>query len=171
MELLRIVIDKVCLEEAAAKGDYEYLQVFVNHYLDALGGELTANNMGMLRGEQISLVAYSIFRNEMLEGGFVQLIHNGYGSFFFNNPFAKAMRLMGADDFARLLNKAKRLYVKHKDTIMPDCSYEEFMALYEKFPAFDKLDDAFVEMEEGVTATLARYVNQHLKLFAELGKD
>ena len=45
------------------------------------------------------------------------------------------------------------------------------MALFERFPEFDELDDAFVEMEEEVTATLAQYVDEHLDLFATIVKE
>ena len=42
----------------------------------------------------------------------------------------------------------------------------EFMALFERHPEFDDLDDSFVEMEEEVTATLARYIDEHISEFA-----
>lgn len=42
------------------------------------------------------------------------------------------------------------------------------MALFETHPEFDELDDSFVEMEEEITATLARHVDEHLDLFAEV---
>ena len=170
MEQLKISIDPACLQQAADDGNYAYLQVFVNRYLESLGGELTANNMSALTAEQISLLAYSVFRDQMLEGGCIQLIHNGYGPFIFFNPFAKSMRLMGAAELAKLINKAKKLFIKYEDKIIADCSDEEFMALYEAFPAFDPIDDAFVEMEESFNAILARYVKEHIELFADVTK-
>ena len=77
--------------------------------------------------------------------------------FIFDNPFAKAMRLMGAHDFSKLVYKGKRLYDKYKEELTKDCSDEEFMALFEAYPQFDDLDDEFVEMEEEVTVALACY--------------
>lgn len=144
----------------------EFIQAFTGRYLEVLGGELNADNMGMLNGEQISLLAYVMLRDEVMDGGFIQLIHNGYGPFIFDNPFAKAMRLMGAHDFSKLVYKGKKLYDKYKEELTKDCSDEEFMALFEAYPEFDDLDDAFVEMEEEVTETLARYVDEHLEQFA-----
>ena len=44
------------------------------------------------------------------------------------------------------------------------------MALFERYPDFDELDDAFVEMEEEVTETVARYIDEHLEAFAEIVK-
>lgn len=171
MEQKTITVSAVRLQEAAGKGMDEFLQVFIDSYKEAIGGELEAGNMGMLNGEQITLLAYHIFREEVMDGGFIQLIHNGYGPFIFDNPFAKAMRLMGAHDFSKLVYKGKKLYDKYRDELTQECSDEEFMALFESHPEFDGLDDQFVEMEEEVTQTLACYVDEHLELFAEVVKE
>lgn len=161
-----ITLNDAKLREAAAQGMDEFIRVFTDRYLEVLGGELNADNMQMLNGEQISLLAYVMFREELMDGGFVQLIHNGYGPFIFDNPFAKAMRLMGAHDFSKLVYKGKKLYDRYKDELTRECSDEEFMAMFEAYPEFDDLDDKFVEMEEEVTETLARYVDEHLEQFA-----
>lgn len=161
-----ITIDDARLREAAAQGMDEFIKVFTDRYLEILGGELNGENMSLLNGEQISLLAYVMVRDEVMDGGFVQLIHNGYGPFIFHNPFEKAMRLMGARDFAKILKKAKKYYLRDKEELTADCSDEEFMALFERHPEFDDLDDSFVEMEEEVTATLARYVDEHISEFA-----
>ena len=59
-----------------------------------VGGELTVQTIPLLRSDETTLLAYAILRQELLEGGFVQLIQNGYGPFIFLNPFAKALRLL-----------------------------------------------------------------------------
>ncbi len=171
MEQKTITIGDARLREAAAQGTGGFLQAFIDRYREVIGGTLNAGNMGMLNGEQISLLAYALFREEVTEGGFIQLIHNGYGPFIFDNPFAKAMRLMGAHAFSKLVYKGKKLYDRHKKKLTKECSDEEFMALYEAYPQFDNLDDEFVEMEEEVTAALARYVDEHLELFAEVVRE
>ena len=80
---------------AANEGMDAFIQVFNDAIMEAIGGELNETTMQELNGEQITLLAYIILRNEVMDGGFVQLIHNGYGGFIFLNPFAKAMRLWG----------------------------------------------------------------------------
>ncbi len=171
MERNEITVRDADLCEAAQAGMDEFIAVFTNRYLEVLGGAITGENMHLLNGEQISLLAYVMFRDEMMDGGFVQLIHNGYGPFIFENPFAKAMRLMGAHDFSKLVYKGRKLYDRYREELTKECSDEEFMALFERFPEFDELDDAFVEMEEEVTATLAQYVDEHLDLFATIVKE
>lgn len=161
-----ITLNDAKLREAAAQGMDEFIRVFTDRYLEVLGGELNADNMQMLNGEQITLLAYVMLHDEVMDGGFVQLIHNGYGPFIFDNPFAKAMRLMGAHEFSKLVYRGKKLYDRYKDELTKECSDEEFMAMFEAYPEFDDLDDKFVEMEEEVTEMLARYVDEHLEQFA-----
>ena len=107
-----------------------------------------------------------------MDGGFIQLIHNGYGPFIFDNPFAKAMRLMGAHDFSKLVYKGKRLYDKYKEELTKDCFGRRVYGFVRgRISESDDLDDEFVEMEEEVTVALACYVDEHLELFAEVVKE
>lgn len=170
METISIKIQDEQLRQAAEKGIDEFIKVFTDSYMKTLGGELNGENMHLLNGQQISLLAYVMLRDEVLDGGFIQLIHNGYGPFIFDNPFAKAMRIMGAHDFSKLVYKGKKLYDKYKNELTKDCSDEEFMALFERYPEFDDLDDNFIEMEEEVTNILAHYVDEHIEEFAVIVK-
>lgn len=148
-----------------------FLMLFHDRIMEAIGGRLDAHTMPLLNGEQITLLAYVALRDEVMDGGFVQLIHNGYGPFIFLNPFAKAMRLWGAHDFSNLVYKGRKLYEKYADKLTAECSDGEFMALFEQYPEFDDLDDAFVEMEEEVTGTICHYVDEHLEDFVSVVKD
>ena len=155
---------------AANEGMDAFIQVFNDAIMEAIGGELNEATMQELNGEQITLLAYIILRNEVMDGGFVQLIHNGYGGLIFLNPFAKAMRLWGAHDFSKLVYKGRKLFEKYGEELTKECSDEEFMALFEQYPEFDVLDDEFVECEEEVTEIIARYVDEHIEQFAEIVK-
>lgn len=106
-------------------------------------------------GEQHSLLAYQIFRDEVMEGGFCQLIQNGYGGYIFDNPFAKVMRLWGVGDLSKLVYAAKKIYDSHRGDLERERTDEEFMAMYEQYEAFDELEDEFLEKEEEYTALVA----------------
>lgn len=133
--------------------------------LESIGGELTAETMSRLNSDQITLLAWDIVHEEVMDGGFVQLIHNGYGPFTFKNPLAKALRLWGLRDLSKLIYDAHTLYEKYGTELERDCTDEEFMALFEQYPQFDDLDDRFVENEEEWTAQIAEYVDQHIDRF------
>ena len=162
---MEVKIPEIKLQEAASQGTDAFLTVVHDAILEAIGGEVNAETLPLLNGEQTTLLAYFILREEVMDGGFIQLIHNGYGPFIFLNPFAKAMRLWGAHEFSKLVYKGRKLFEKHGEALTTDCSDEEFMALFEQYPDFDDLDDEFIEMEEEVTDTIAHYVDEHLEQF------
>jgi len=142
--------------------------VFTNKYLEVIGGDLKAETMELLNGFQHSLLAYHFFREEVMEGGFVQLIQNGYGGYIFDNPFAKSMRLFGLDEFSKLIYKAKKIYDEHKEDLVKERSEEDFMAMYEQYEAFDDLEEEIVNTEEKRAATIAEYIDNHLEEFANI---
>ena len=156
------------LQQAAMEGMDAFLQVFVKATYDAIGSELTAETMQELNADQITLLAWNILHEEVMDGGFVQLIHNGYGPFIFKNPLAKALKLWDLKELSKLIYEAHTLWLKHREEIEKDCTDEEFMALFEQFPDFDDLDDQFVEHEEEWTEDIAHYVDDHLERFATI---
>lgn len=153
---------------AAQNGMDAFVELFYSSIMDAIGGELTSESMQLLTPDQITLVAYCTYRDEVMDGGHVQLIHNGYGPFIFLNPFAKAMRLWGAKEFSKLVYSGRKFFEENHEALTADCTDEEFMAMFENYPEADDLDDEFIEMEEEVTETVARYIDENLSNFAEI---
>lgn len=163
-----IQITDAALRQAAGEGMDAFIEVFTDAYKNVTNGELTADTMPLLTAEQHSLLAYRIFRDEVMEGGFCQLIQNGYGGYIFDNPFAKVMRLWGVGDLSKLVYAAKKIYDEHREDLERERTDDEFMAMYEQYEAFDELEDEFLEKEERYTALVAEYVDEHLQLFAEI---
>ncbi len=169
--MINVKIKESDIIESAQKGMDAFVQVFVDAINNAIGGQLTAEAMAELNSDQITLLAYSMFREEMMDGGMIQLIHNGLGGFIFRNPFDKALLKWGIEDLARIIKKGRWAYFKHQEEIEVECTDEEFMAMFEKMPEFDDLDDAFVADEERFTGMVACYVDEHLSAFAEIVSD
>lgn len=156
------------LQQAAVEGMDAFLGVFVDAIREAIGGELTVETMAELNSDQLTLLAWDMLHDEVMDGGFVQLIHNGLGPFIFKNPFAKAVRQWGLRDLSKMIYEAHTLWLKYREEIEVDCSEEEFMAMFERFPEFDDMDDLFVENEEAWTEDIAHYVDDHLDRFATI---
>lgn len=168
---MTIKINDKDLAAAAGEGLDQFLGTIIHAFKQQVGEEeLNVQAMQQLSADQITLWGYMILRDELMDGGFVQLIYNGYGPFFFDNPFAKAMRLWGLHDFSKLLYKAKKVYDEHKADLTKERSDEDFMALFEQYPEFDDLDDEFVEEEENITSAVAYYVDEHMADFVEIVK-
>lgn len=164
--MIEVRVKDAALREAAMQDMDAFLAVFVDATMEAIGGELTAETMAQLNVSQITLLAYDILHEEVMDGGFVQLIHNGYGGFIFDNPFAKVMRDWGLRDLAKMIFAVRKLYKEHGAAIQRVCDDDEFMAMFEQYPEFDDYDDEFVENEEDWTEAVARYVDEHIEQFA-----
>lgn len=166
----KITISEDRVREAAAKGCDEFVNLFYDAILAAYDGKIDSEMMSGLNADQMTLVVFKVLHGEVMDGGFVQLIYNGYGPFVFLNPFAKAVRQWGLDDLAALVNKAGRLFRKYGREIERDCTDEEFMAMFEQYPEFDDLDDKFVDNEEEWVGRVAYYIDEHIDRFAEIEK-
>lgn len=163
-----IEVTDAALRQASGEGMDAFIQVFTDKFKEVTGGELNAATMPLLTGEQHSLLAYQIFRDEIMEGGFCQLIQNGYGGYIFANPFAKVMRLWGVGELSKMVYEAKKMYDTHREDLERERTDDEFMAMYEQYEAFDELEEEFLEREEEYTALVARYVDEHLDSFAKV---
>ena len=166
--MIKVEIKDAVLQRAAAEGMDAFVQVFVDAIRSAIGGELTAETMAELTSDQVTLLAWDTLHEEVMDGGFVQLIHNGYGPFIFKNPFAKATKLWGLRELSKLVYDAHTLWLKHREKIERELTEEEFMALFEQMPEFDDLDDLFVENEEEWASMIAHYIDEHIERFATI---
>ena len=161
-----IIVKDADLSRAAMDGMDAFLQVVVGAIRQAIGGEPTAETMAELNANQMTLLCWDTLHTEVMSGGFIQLIHNGYGPFIFRNPFAKAVgKMWQMRELQKRLYEVHTLWLRHREALEADCTDEEFMALFERFPEFDDYDDWFVENEEELTAQVAHYVDDHLEQF------
>ena len=166
--MIEVKVKDEALRKAAGEGMDAFVGCFVTAIHDAIGGELTAETMAQLNADQITLLAWQTLHEEVMDGGFVQLIHNGYGPFIFKNPLAKALKLWGLRDLSKLIYDAHTLYNKYGAALEKDCTEDEFMALFEQYPEFDDFDDAFVEQEEQWTSAIAHYIDEHIDHLATI---
>lgn len=162
------IIKDETLRKAAGEGMDAFVDVIVQAIKNGVGGELSSDTMQKLTSQQITLLGYVALRDEVMDGGFIQLIYNGYGPFFFKNPFDTAIRQWGLIELCRLMRHVEKAYNRNREALECELTDEEFMALYEKFPEFDEFDDEFVSHEESWTGMVAHYLDEHLDEFVEI---
>ncbi len=163
---MQIKVKDAALSQAALEGMDAFVQVVVDALRQAIGGEPTAETMEQLNADQMTLLCWDTLHGEVMEGGFIQLIHNGYGPFIFKNPFAKALNKMWhMRELSKRLYEVHTLWLQHREEIERDCTDEEFMALFERFPQFDDYDDWFVENEEELMQQVAQYIDENIEKF------
>lgn len=163
-----IQIKEIEIIKAAEKSMDDFLKVFTDAYINVMEDGMTIDNMDKLNGYQHTLLAFRYFTNEIREGGFVQLIQNGYGGYIFENPTARALREMGARDLSKILYKAKEIYDANREDLEKETTEDEFMAMYEQYEQFDELEEKYMEIEEEQTYIIAQYVDENIEDFAEI---
>ena len=160
----------VHLDKQEAREKYEtldgiaFIEWVTDGYLAAIGGGLTAENMDMLSAEQHAVLCYRYVLDEVMEGGFIQLILNGYAPYVLEGPFPMVVKKeWGMKEFSKLLYEVKKEYHKHQEELSQDMSDEEFMALYEQLEELNELGDDFLdEHQEEVTPAVAKMIVENL---------
>lgn len=171
----------VHLDKQQAQEQYEkqdsigFIQWVTDGYLAAIGGALTAENMDTLSAEQHAVLCYRYVLDEVMEGGFIQLIMNGYAPYVLEGPFPMVVKkewgsVEGQEkvmkDFSKLLYEVKKEYHKHQEELSQDLSDEDFMAMYEQLEDLNELGDDFLdEHQEDVSPMVAKMIVENLDEF------
>lgn len=135
------------------------LNALTDQLIARIGGQLTNDNMNLLSLNEHCLLAYRYLRDEVMDGGFIQLIQNGYGPYVLLGPFPMLMKKeWGQKQFGQFLFDVAREYKAHRAELEADKSDEDFMAQYEQFEALnDYGDDYLDEYEETVTPAIVEH--------------
>lgn len=155
------------LDKAYAESPAHYIAVLTDAYLQRAGGALSADAMPLFTSEQHALLCYRVLLDEVAEGGFIQLLQNGFGPYVLDGPFPATMKKdWELRDFGKFLYEVRREYHLHREALEADIDEDEFMALYERFEHMNELGDSFLDdFEEEITPQIAAHVRQHESSF------
>lgn len=144
-----------------------FIEWVTDGYLAAVGGALTEEKMEMLSAEQHAVLCYRYVLDEVMEGGFIQLIMNGYAPYVLEGPFPMVVKKeWGMKDFSKLLYEVKKEYHKHQEELSKDMDEDEFMAMYEQLEELNELGDDFLdEHQEEVSPAVAKMIMENLEKF------
>jgi hypothetical protein len=152
----------------AATSDEEYVYVLVEAYERLASPDIPLARINSFTDEAAVLLLFGTLKGQVENGGFIQLIHNGYGPAFFDSPFARDIARWGAAQLAELMEQAKSIYTANKSYLERPRAIPEFSALYKEFRAFEPLESHFYEIIDSQTAIVRAYVEQHLAQFASI---
>ncbi len=162
-----LTFDMVEMIRMAKLAPAQLIETVTDGYLEKVGGALTADNMDRLTADQHSLLCYRYILDEVMEGGFIQLILNGYAPYVLEGPFPMVVKKeWGMRDFSKLLYEAKKQYHLHIDDFSHDMDDDEFMALYEREEELNDLGDDFLDdCQEEVTPKVAKMISCNLNKY------
>ncbi len=161
-------ISKATLEANKAD-DWDFIYTILDPYQEAIDeADDDEDILDQLTDDQHVLLVYDALYGQVTNGGFLQLIHNGYGQFIFGTPFIENLQHWGLTDIMQLLQQAETIYTEHQDFLEQDRDLEAFSALYKDFTHFEPMDDAFYAMMDKEVSRFRAYIEMHLNDFAHL---
>ena len=77
-----------------------------------MASDTSEQSMQAFSAAQHTLMAFNSLYGEVSNGGFLQLIQNGYGSYIFDNPFSEHIKEWGAVEIAKIVDDANSIMRK-----------------------------------------------------------
>lgn len=144
-----------------------YISVFAIKYYKVWNDD-PQNLFENLTQDQIILTLYNILFDQVQNGGFLQLIFNGYDYMIKEgSPIPETLREWGAAETANVLAKIAPHIQKVSDTISEsEWSVENLSKLYKQFPEFNEFDEEFYNNDGSLE--VKKYVEENLSKFATI---
>ncbi len=114
-------------------------------------------------GQELML-SYDYVRMQVMQGGFIQLIENGYVGLLMDMP--EWLNMIGAKDMAKLIDDALKVYVLNKEMLEKSNTPEEFAKLYDELKEFEILDENFTHLNDDTNRKILQYAIDNIDEFA-----
>ena len=154
-----LVVKRRDLEEA--KDSFDYLDVIREKY-NALWAAEPQKFTENFNDDQITLIFYGILYDQVQNGGFLQLIFNGYAPVIFSEPMVDGLKSWGAGPTAELIDSISAISLK-VDGEIDKTSLESLSNSYSQYPEFEDYDQAFYKSDG--SEDVKDYVARHLSDF------
>lgn len=148
------------------QNDWEYIDAILNPFQQAIEDAPDEEEMlEKLTDTQFMPLVYSALYGEVCNGGFLQLILNGYANYAMDPAFIEGLTDWGLTKTAVIVQKARSIYEQNQVLLDQDLSVEEISALYKSFTHFEILDDDFYETMDDEVTLFRKYIENHLNQF------
>lgn len=158
------------LEAALQNKDETVLyELLVEPLHEALYKENDFAFMNRLSDGQQLLLSFDYVRNQVGQGGFIQLLVNGYAPLLLNMP--QWLGSTGADEMAQVIDDALKVYVLNINYFKPDISVEDFGKLYEELKEFEAIDKRYEALCPDTIHKIAQYITGHLSEYCQIADE
>lgn len=133
-----------------AKDEWEYLDIILDKYFELWKAE-PDNIMLNFTDNQISLFFYGMLYSQVQNGGFLQLLFNGFSEQIFESPLIDDLDDWGITKTTRVLKDIEdRCLEVAKEIKEKEHTLEELSKSYELYPEFEKFDVLFYQNSGGI---------------------
>jgi hypothetical protein len=112
------------------------------------------------------LIRYDYVKMQVLQGGFIQLIQNGYVNLLLSMP--QMLNQVGAAKMGQLLDDVLKVFSLNYEGLTKETSVEEFAKLYDEYKEFEFLDLNFSEYHPETEKAIVLYALRFPDEFIEL---
>jgi len=155
------------LKQKQASGNLEdYYELLAEPLHEELYRRQTFDFIDELSEGQQLLLSYDYVLMQVSQGGFIQLIQNGYIGLLL--PMPAWLNMVDAPGMAKLIDDVLKVYVLNKNILDKETSVEEFAMLYNELPEFEILDQRFEELNEQTIKKILAYASSHIEEFASI---
>jgi len=116
-------------------------------------------------GQQL-LLSYDYLRTQVMQGGFIQLIQNGYVGLLPDMP--QLLEDAGAPEMALVIDDALKVYVLNKEILSQKTTVEEFALLYNELKEFEGIDDRFAQYNDATVKAIVENALEYPETFVTL---
>lgn len=122
--------------------------------------------MDELTENQQLVLSYDYVRMQVLQGGFIQLIQNGYVGLLPDMP--GWLYQMGIPEMAKIIDDALKVFVLNRELLSKQTTVEEFALLYQELKEYEIIDDRFRAEDESTIDAMVQYAIAHPDSFVRL---
>lgn len=157
-------IPAAVLKQTQGSEDYlQYYDLLTEPLHEELYKRQDFNFLDELSPGQQMLLSYDYVQMQVNQGGFIQLIQNGYVSLLADLP--DWLMKLGVPDMAGVIDNALKVYVLNRELLDKEATVEEFALLYEELKEFEMLDTKFTELDETTRRAFLTYATTHIDEF------
>ena len=152
--------------ERVKNNQLDFLFLFVEKYQEIIDNDSSGTIADCLNDSQKTLFSFIHLNAQIADGGFIQLIKNGFGEMIFDNKFTGIIKSWGAEKTAEFIDESSEIYIKYKNEILNTETDEELNKIYNKTKAFETIDTIFFEIMEEEGMYIKNYIEKNLNEFA-----
>jgi hypothetical protein len=158
-------IPSMIFEEKKFSKDFEGLfELFTEPLHEELYRRQTFDFLDDLSDGQQLFISYDYVKNQVMQGGFIQFIQNGYIGLLPSMP--EWLYKTGADDMATVIDDVLKVYVLNRDLMDKKTTLEEFAGLYDELKEFEIIDERFFQLNKPTIELMVQFALQHMGDFA-----
>jgi hypothetical protein len=142
----------------------EYYEILVEPLHEELYRRKDFNFLDELTEGQQLLLSYDYVRMQVIQGGFIQLIQNGYIGLL--PPMPNWLYAINAGEMAKVIDDVLKVYVLNHEMLEKETSVEEFAKLYDELKEFEAIDEQFLALNESTLNKILQFATDHIEEFA-----